>query len=153
MELTEDTLRGANVNPHSYLATDYLNVFNEAMMLLELVADDPEMLEDLIDWSAPEYVEHFVNTNFKGKEVVAAAFEAANPEVRDSFTSRAKTLESLITTEVKVLNNTIMSGEMIIAEDLSDAIELMQRYAAKLDQMIHKGADNAAQDAVDALFD
>ncbi|MDP3655070.1 MAG: hypothetical protein Q8R67_25705, partial [Rhodoferax sp.] len=32
-------LRAANINPRTGLATDYLNHFNEAIMLLEMVPD------------------------------------------------------------------------------------------------------------------
>ncbi|MEO8318885.1 MAG: hypothetical protein ABI561_11235, partial [Bradyrhizobium sp.] len=35
-------LKAANINPRTGLATDYLNHFNEAIMLLEMVPDMPE---------------------------------------------------------------------------------------------------------------
>ena len=41
-------LRAANINPHTGLATDYLNHFNEAVMLLEMVPDMPECAEDFL---------------------------------------------------------------------------------------------------------
>ena len=34
-------LRAANINPRTGLATDYLNHFNEAIMLLEMIPDMP----------------------------------------------------------------------------------------------------------------
>lgn len=37
-----ERLRVANINPRTGLATDYLNHFNEAVMLLEMVPDMPE---------------------------------------------------------------------------------------------------------------
>ena len=33
------SVRGSNINEETLLATDYLNHFNEAIMLLELVTD------------------------------------------------------------------------------------------------------------------
>ena len=39
-------LSAANINPRTGLATDYLNHFNEAVMLLEMVPDMPECAED-----------------------------------------------------------------------------------------------------------
>jgi hypothetical protein len=35
-------LVGANINPTTWLATDYLNHFNEAIMLLEMLPCAPE---------------------------------------------------------------------------------------------------------------
>ena len=41
-------LRAANINPRTGLATDYLNHFNEAIMLLEMITDMPECAEDFL---------------------------------------------------------------------------------------------------------
>jgi len=43
-------LRAANINPRTGLATDYLNHFNEAIMLLEMVPAMPECAEDFLTW-------------------------------------------------------------------------------------------------------
>jgi hypothetical protein len=43
---TSEQLAKANINPTTGLATDYLNHFNEAIMLLDLVATVPECLPD-----------------------------------------------------------------------------------------------------------
>lgn len=152
MKLTEKILVEASVNPHSLLATDYLNVFNEALMLMGMAADDPEMLEELEDWSAPDYIDHFEQTNFKGKDVVAAAFEAADSKRRDSFVRRSKTLELLIQTEVAVMMNSAAEG-ILGDEEVATTVDMLQTYAAKLDGLIHAGGGNSAQDAADALFD
>ena len=54
-----EQLRAANINPRSGLATDYLNHFNEAIMLLEMVPDMPECAEDFLTWTPLSYAEHF----------------------------------------------------------------------------------------------
>ena len=43
-------LRAANINPRTGLATDYLNHFNEAIMLLEMIPDMPDCAEDFLTW-------------------------------------------------------------------------------------------------------
>ena len=52
-------LRAANINPRTGLATDYLNHFNEAIMLLEMIPDMPECFEDFLGWQPLSYAEHF----------------------------------------------------------------------------------------------
>jgi hypothetical protein len=42
----QEKVRDTNINEQTLLATDYLNHFNEIVMLLEMVPDMPEMLED-----------------------------------------------------------------------------------------------------------
>jgi hypothetical protein len=54
----------ANINPVSLLATDYLNHFNEAVMLLELIPDMPDMLEDAKRWAPKPYKQHFRDSGF-----------------------------------------------------------------------------------------
>jgi len=62
MGLDEDRaaeLRAANINPRTGLATDYLNHFNEAIMLLEMIPDMPECSGDFLEWRPLSYAEHF----------------------------------------------------------------------------------------------
>ena len=50
-------LADANINPRTGLATDYLNHFNEAIMLLEMLSSGPECIADFLDWKAKSYRE------------------------------------------------------------------------------------------------
>ncbi len=54
-EAWAERLRAANINPRTGLATDYLNHFNEAIMLLEMVPDIPECAEDFLGWQPLSY--------------------------------------------------------------------------------------------------
>jgi hypothetical protein len=45
----------ANINPATGRATDYLNHFNEAIMMLELIPAMPECAADLMGWRAMSY--------------------------------------------------------------------------------------------------
>ena len=56
----------ANINPRTGLATDYLNHFNEAIMLLEMIPDMPECAEDFLLWYPLSYREHFTASQFQG---------------------------------------------------------------------------------------
>ena len=73
-------LRAANINPRTGLATDYLNHFNEAIMLLEMVPDMPECAEDFLDWHPLSYAEHFTASNFKARDLAISAYDSADPE-------------------------------------------------------------------------
>ncbi len=56
-------LMAANINPRTGLATDYLNHFNEAIMLLELIPDMPDCYELFLEWQPLSYAEHFIKSN------------------------------------------------------------------------------------------
>ena len=78
-------LRTANINPRTGLATDYLNHFNEAIMLLEMIPDMPECAEDFLTWSPLSYAEHFWASNFKARDLAIEAYECADPKIRAEF--------------------------------------------------------------------
>ena len=90
-------LRAANINPRTGLATDYLNHFNEAIMLLEMVPDMPECAEDFLTWTPLSYAEHFIASNFKARDLAIEAYESADTKVRAEFDNIANTMTSILT--------------------------------------------------------
>jgi hypothetical protein len=90
-------LRSANINPRTGLATDYLNHFNEAVMLLEMVPDMPECAEDFLTWSPLSYAEHFTASNFKARELAIEAYERADPKLRAQFDHMTDSMTSILT--------------------------------------------------------
>ncbi len=144
-------LIAANVNPVTGLATDYLNHFNEALMLIALVGDEPDLLEELADWKPATYVSHFKASGFAERDVVIAAYEAADPELRSAFDDAAKDLCTAVDaaiTRLSALHDTAQSMQDAAAELTFE----LQAGVAHLDAMIHGGLSQS-QDAIDALFD
>jgi hypothetical protein len=89
-------LRAANINPQTGLATDYLNHFNEAIMLLEMIPDIPECVEDFLAWSPLSYAEHFWASNFKARDLAIEAYESASPDIRADFDQMTETMTSIL---------------------------------------------------------
>src|SRR5450432_3924589 len=90
-------LRAANINPRTGLATDYLNHFNEAIMLLEMVPDMPECAEDFLDWHPLSYSEHFTASNFKARDLAISAYDSADPAIRAEFDNLTSAMTSILT--------------------------------------------------------
>src|SRR5260370_29021070 len=78
-------LRAANINPRTGLATDYLNHFNEAVMLLEMIPDMPECAEDFLGWNPLSYREHFTGSNFRARHLAIEAYDSAAAKTRGEF--------------------------------------------------------------------
>jgi hypothetical protein len=92
-----ERLRVANINPRTGLATDYLNHFNEAVMLLEMVPDMPECTEDFLTWTPLTYAEHFTASNFKARDLAIEAYESANEHIRVEFDNITGAMTSILT--------------------------------------------------------
>jgi hypothetical protein len=90
-------LRAANINPRTGLATDYLNHFNEAVMLLEMIPDMPECAEDFLSWQPLSYAEHFTASNFKARDLAIEAYNAADARIRADFDGIASAMTSILT--------------------------------------------------------
>ena len=90
-------LRAANINPRTGLATDYLNHFNEAVMLLEMVPDMPECAEDFLTWSPLSYAEHFWASNFKARDLAIESYESADAITRAEFDNITSAMTSILT--------------------------------------------------------
>ena len=90
-------LKAANINPRTGLATDYLNHFNEAIMLLEMIPDMPECSEDFLAWCPLSYCEHFMASNFKARDLAISAYESADPDIRAEFEQLTDTMTSILT--------------------------------------------------------
>ncbi len=90
-------LRAANINPRTGLATDYLNHFNEAVMLLEMVPDIPECAEDFLAWHPLSYGQHFHASNFKARDLAIEAYETADTVTRTEFDNITSAMTSILT--------------------------------------------------------
>ena len=90
-------LRAANINPRTGLATDYLNHFNEAIMLLEMIPDMPECAEDFLGWRPLTYREHFMASHFRARELAIEAYESADATLRAEFDNITSAMTSILT--------------------------------------------------------
>src|ERR1700732_3572073 len=89
-------LRAANINPRTGLATDYLNHFNEAIMLLEMVPDMPECAEDFLGWQPLSYRDHFTASNFRARDLAIEAYESADERIRAEFDKITSAMTSIL---------------------------------------------------------
>jgi hypothetical protein len=90
-------LRAANINPRTGLATDYLNHFNEAIMLLDMIPDLPECAADFLAWQPLSYCDHFTASHFSGRDLAISAYESADPVIRTEFDNITSTMTSILT--------------------------------------------------------
>src|SRR5665213_3732010 len=93
-------LRAANINPRTGLATDYLNHFNEAIMLLEMIPDIPECADDFLGWRPLSYTENFTASNFKARDLAIEAYNSADPIIRTEFENITSAMTSILSAAV-----------------------------------------------------
>ena len=146
-------LLAANVNPATGLATDYLNLFNEAIMLFEMGLDMPDMAEELVDWKRRGYVEHFEQSGFEMKDVVIAAYHHAPADTRRDFDEVCDRALTVFSSSIDILMSSNLEDAAAHA-DLSDRLRDMKALVLEMDSHIHGRAlaHKSLQSEVDALF-
>ncbi|HZD25279.1 MAG TPA: hypothetical protein VE631_03390, partial [Alphaproteobacteria bacterium] len=104
-------VRGKNINQTTLLATDYLNHFNEIIMVLELLPDMPDCLEEAQVWVPKSYVEHFRDSSFADKELAILAYENAPAAHRQPFDRVVTSMDSLITRGLADITAAVAAGD------------------------------------------
>jgi hypothetical protein len=145
-----------HINPATGLSTDYLNHFTEAVMVLEIATLMHDCLDDLRAWRPKTYSEYFAASRFTDRAAVIAAYDAADPTVRDALDSVAETLNAVLAETRDVVLKHIASPD---AEGLARrAVGWLKPLVARAAAVIN-GTNPATvavmetQAAVDALFD
>jgi hypothetical protein len=147
-------LAAANINPQTGLATDYLNHFNEAIMLLELVATCPDCLDDFNRWQAMSYREHFLASKLKARDLAIAAYETADPAARETLDGLAATMTTVIEATRKTITDDLSP---LAAGPLADRAAawlkiLVSRAGAVINGETDATQPDAPQAAVDRLM-
>ena len=146
-------VHGTNISETTLLATDYLNHFNEIIMLLEMIPDMPEMLEEAKAWQPKGYVEHFETSSCPFRELAIELYPHVPARYREPFETTILQLQA-------VIDGTLRHAATAISHD--DAKMLRQKIAIALDPMhrlvdvagaIIHGSDKAlSQDEIDAVL-
>jgi len=151
-------LTAANINPTTLLATDYLNHFNEASMMLEMLPEIPDCITDLVQWRPLTYAEHFAESNFKDRELAIAAHELADPDARRRLDELADEMNAILASTIDaVLDSTPLHAATVI-ESTSQRLRLLVAQAAAVINgsgltVVTDADADAPQAAVDALFE
>jgi hypothetical protein len=150
-----DVLSRANIMPATGLATDYLNVFNEAVMLFGLLPDMPDMIDELMVWQPLTYEQHFARSGFQAKELAILAYQNAPPHIKEPFDALSDQTCDLMAHAIITAYDLIQSKAALAALTgfVSATTLSLQSAIMVLDGMVHGGAARGDQDDIDALFD
>lgn len=150
-------LAEANISPVTGLATDYLNHFNEAIMLLELLATVPDFVADLLSWRPMTYREYFTTSHFKERDLALACYEDADAAARRRLDELVDAVNCIMSATLDALEHGLSPHAM--ADLGTQAAGWLKPLVAKAGAVINgqhassfEGEAPAPQAVVDALF-
>jgi hypothetical protein len=150
-------LDGTNINPKTGLATDFLNHFNEAIMLLDMLPMAPDCKADFLDWRPMSYREHFAASHFKHRDLAIAAYDSADPAYRGLLDEISNHMNVILIAAADAMRQDLSPQTTgTLAEAAARWLKPMVGRAGAVINGELRGEtpsdESIAQDAVDALF-
>lgn len=145
--------RGTNVNDVTLLATDYLNHFNEALMLAELVADMPDLLDEFLIWQPRHYKDHFRESGIADKELAVQAYDWSPALYKDPFEAVVTKLNRQLIILQKNLSATGQGPvELLPTDIIQKKCGLIRALIDVAGGIINGNLDSSDQESVDLVF-
>ena len=146
-------VKGTNIDERTLLATDYLNHFNEIVMLLELVPDMPDCLEDAKEWRPKSYAEHFRDSGFVDGALAVAAYAHVEPKYRQPFEDTIERMNRLVALSVGRIETALAGGEGERVKHVTQtATRALKKLIDRASAIIHGSEVALGQDEIDDLF-
>jgi len=140
--------RISTINPCTGLSTDYLNHFTEALMVLEMGATMSDCLDDLRAWTPKSYREHFAAARFNDRDAVLAAYEAAEPALRDAFEAVAQRLN----TALAAIRDQVLENASAPPDSAKPSLAAVKPLIAQAAAIINGADAGGSQVSVDAMM-
>ena len=146
-------VKGKNIHEKSLLATDYLNHFNEIIMLLDLISEMPECVEDALEWRPKSYPEHFRDSCFADKDLAILAYESASLAFRAPFDSAVAHMDALIQDGLEAIREAVADGaDQRVAATATRVASNLRKFVDVTSAIIHGNEMTMGQADIDRIM-
>lgn len=130
---------GTLVNSASGIANDYLNHFNEVLLMIEnLPILLPDMVDDLLQWKPVSYTEYFLNSNLPASAETLRIYNTLDKDIRTDFESMVEMLDGIVMGSIDVVMAHRLPDGSIEPEAIGETCE---QCAAELRAVLDRTAD------------
>lgn len=148
------------INPASGIANDYLNVFNEILLLIEnLPVLLPEMVDELMEWRPRTYRGYFASSPLPGGAYALARYDALDDDFRRQFEAIIAELNKLAVQAIETIVRHRSADGEINPDDIAAPCEALSaefRQALSIaSDMVNNGNRSRtikAQDVADRIL-
>ncbi|WP_340119033.1 hypothetical protein [Pelagibius sp. 7325] len=146
-------VKGKNINQNTLLATDYLNHFNEIIMLLEMVPSMPECYEDAAEWKPKTYADHFRDSCFSDAELAILAYENAPENYRQAFDATIEQMDRLVLDAMPRIKTLIEAGdEGPLQVGIESVTRKLESFVDVASSIINGNMDTLDQGQIDQVM-
>lgn len=143
-------VKGTNISDKTLLATDYLNHFNEIVMLIEMIPDMPMMLDECYMWEPKSYQEHFRDSGFSDKELAIQAYDHVPTKFRKPFEDTVALMHTVVKVTLDKLAAAVKSEDMEkLRFDCQISVDMIHKIIQVANGIIHGTTQVMEQDEID----
>ena len=148
----------ALINPASGLANDYLNLFNEIVMLIEQLPMMPELIDDILRWRPMSYHDYFAQSILPDRGSALDAYATLDPGFRRDFEALVADLDRRAVGAVAMIRKQYKAGNIATpttAEFCARAGETLREVLLKATELVNYGthvARESEQERADRLL-
>lgn len=149
-DLALEERAAALVNPASGIANDYLNHFNEILLLIEnLPTLLPEMLDELLEWKPVTYREYFAKSLLPGSARALQIYDGLDDGFRREFESIIDGVNAMAVASVEVIRaHRTPDGELdpsTVSDFCENASCAIRSALNRASDLVNNGRESAAE--------
>lgn len=118
---TLDLLKQASnlVNPSSGIANDFLNQYNEVLLLVEnLPVLLPEMVDELLAWKRKSYEEYFTTSPLPGGDIAIKIYGMLDAGFKNRFETQIAKINKVADKAIEVIGERNRLSQELTAEEV-----------------------------------
>lgn len=142
--------QAALVNPASGLANDYLNLFNEIVMLIEQLPMMPELIDDILAWHPVSYNQYFTQSHLPERQIALANYAALDASFRAKFEAIVAELDSKAVGSVAAIRRHLkaaQSDKNVLADMCEKAGENLRKTLTRATSLVNHGTRRSGETA------
>lgn len=150
----QELVAGKNINSQTLLATDYLNHFNEIHMLLGMIAEMPDCIDDILEWEAISYQDHFKYSVFQDKDLAIEAYDHSPKKYKDPFEKCVSEMDELLLNTISAVKKSLDNNDMnTVNFIISEYTPKMETMIEDCSAIINSKETTSQQNVIDDFFD
>jgi hypothetical protein len=152
-EAWREQLASTTIDPATLLSTDYFNSFNDIIMTLGMLADLPELIDEVRSWVFNDYEQHFAASGLPFAVLAVTAYHHAPASVREPFDDTIQVMREIAETARSELSDaSTKEGPEALGAIAAMYSQQLQSLVEAGSAIIHGAECSSAQNAIDDLF-
>ncbi len=125
-----DASRTQTVNVETFLSTDYLNHYNEVIMLVEMLPDMPDVIDMIMEWQPKSYVQHFEDSSLPERATAIDLYHIAPAQFKKQYDEAVISIDKILLTTLDSLNKIDVFKDKEKLQEIVNNFDEVHKYTS-----------------------